>query len=453
MERFEERTKELTHLTYRAIGSGPGQRDFIGADNNNTSYTHFGAGDIPMSKEDYTTLVEKGGMIHLPFVLGAISVFHSIPGIPNGVGGLNLTACELAQIFNREITSWDDEKITKLNPNLDVPAGFPIHVARRVEGSSSTSTLTKYMNSKCPDHWPEEMTGKKITWPDGTMECDSSSLMAKCIRDNPGAIGYSDAGHGHAEGLIEIELENEDGTFLSSRFAMENEGIADAASSFPMNDKDYSEMNVMNQPGKYTWPMVAASYLYVRKDLSYIKNSEEQGLLIGFLKSVFNSEYNSACADFGFVFVKDSVIDQNLDAITNLTVNDDAPTFVFESGNDKADVAGGDDYVVSGKRRTYAEYERESTSVKISDLETTLAAQETTIAMLEKELNDLKSDSASSEAMTALGLSIASSVLWGLLLGWVFFFRKRLVHKDVDDGSLVSDINLQEGVTHTNGHV
>ena len=40
--------------------------------------------------------------------------------------------------------------------------------------------------------------------------------MTSCIRDTAGTIGYIDAGHGHAEGLIEIELRNAHGSFLSS---------------------------------------------------------------------------------------------------------------------------------------------------------------------------------------------------------------------------------------------
>ena len=53
--------------------------------------------------------------------------------------------------------------------------------------------------------------------------------MPSCIRDNKGAIGYINAGHGHEEGLVEIELENAYGTFLSSKRAGEEGGVGGAA--------------------------------------------------------------------------------------------------------------------------------------------------------------------------------------------------------------------------------
>ena len=41
------------------------------------------------------------------------------------------------------------------------------------------------------------MVGKEVDWPYDTMECEVSGGMTSCIRDNEGAIGYIDSGHGH----------------------------------------------------------------------------------------------------------------------------------------------------------------------------------------------------------------------------------------------------------------
>lgn len=75
----------------------------------------------------------------MPVFVGAVSFFHSVPNTPT----LNLTGCTLAKIMNRQITSWDDDEITDLNPDLTIPSGgLNIRVARRVDGSSSTSGIT-----------------------------------------------------------------------------------------------------------------------------------------------------------------------------------------------------------------------------------------------------------------------------------------------------------------------
>lgn len=142
------------------LGSGPGQTEFLGENNGWTPNTHFGSGDIPIGEEDFTNLNSNtSGMLHIPFVLGSISVFHSVPGVPDGVGGLNLTECLLARIFNRDIKVWNHPDIVEFNENLNLPyANYPINVARRVEGSSSTSSLTSYLRASCPSYWTEEMT-------------------------------------------------------------------------------------------------------------------------------------------------------------------------------------------------------------------------------------------------------------------------------------------------------
>ena len=110
-----DRTKVPTHVTYRAVGSSTGQKEFLGVNNTGVNayvpHNDFGAGDIPISTSSYNAFTDNGGeMVHLPFVLGAISIFHNIPNIESGPQGLNLTACNLAKIFKREITVWDDVK-------------------------------------------------------------------------------------------------------------------------------------------------------------------------------------------------------------------------------------------------------------------------------------------------------------------------------------------------------
>ena len=149
MQQFMDRAKLPLHMTYRAVGSSTGQAEFKGNSVDgvgNTPSNDFGAGDIPISTGDYNELVNAGvEFVQLPFVMGAVSVFHGIPGVPDGSGGLNLTPCLLARIFAREITEWDDTEITDINPGLaeKLPsAGYAINVARRRLGSSSTASIT-----------------------------------------------------------------------------------------------------------------------------------------------------------------------------------------------------------------------------------------------------------------------------------------------------------------------
>jgi len=130
-----DRAKLPTRMTYRAVGSSTGQKEFIG---NTTFYPSnaFGSGDIPISTAKFDELQAANvGIVHLPVVLGAISLFHSVPNVPQGESGLNLTSCLIARIFKREITDWLHPDIAAINANLRNLAGtssVPITVARRV---------------------------------------------------------------------------------------------------------------------------------------------------------------------------------------------------------------------------------------------------------------------------------------------------------------------------------
>ena len=139
-------------MTYRGVGTGTGQAEFLGVNNNGTStyipYSDFGCGDIPLSTTQYNSFMAAKSdsvVIHLPFLLGAVSFFHSIPNVTSGVRGLNMTGCLLARIFKRNITIWDHPDILALNeglPHLLTQRNYPITVAHRVLGSSSTAGIT-----------------------------------------------------------------------------------------------------------------------------------------------------------------------------------------------------------------------------------------------------------------------------------------------------------------------
>eukprot|EP00567_Pseudictyota_dubia_P004827 CAMPEP_0197449192 /NCGR_PEP_ID=MMETSP1175-20131217/20314_1 /TAXON_ID=1003142 /ORGANISM="Triceratium dubium, Strain CCMP147" /LENGTH=503 /DNA_ID=CAMNT_0042981225 /DNA_START=37 /DNA_END=1548 /DNA_ORIENTATION=+ len=372
MQNFMDRAKKPLHLTYRAVGSSTGQKEFIGADNNDVPFNYFGSGDIPISTDNYNALEGKGiGIVHLPFVLGAISLFHNVPGVPDGAAGLNLTSCLLSKIFKREITIWDDAEILAINPNLSdmLPStNFPIKVARRVHGSSSTASVTEYLNTGCSEEWPTEMVGKTVDWHPDTMECEGSGGMTACIRDNEGAIGYIDAGHGHEEGLTEIELLNADGNYISSKRAAENGGIGDAAGGTPGSaDADFGEVKLLNRPGTYTWPIVAMSYIYVRKDLSFIEDPVERALLKAFLKyTLLDEEEIKSCSKFGFTPVPDGVRQVALNGLEMLEVNS---TVEWTVEIDTIPGGGQGDYVISKKRRTYAEYDRSTLAAGEAELD------------------------------------------------------------------------------------
>lgn len=244
MDQMQIQTKLPVQMTYRAVGSSTGQAEFIG--DGVTSDNMFGSGDIPFSQENYDAF-PPDSILHLPVVLGAISFFHSVD---TGGEKLNLSPCILAKILKREITDWNDKEIAQANPNLSLKNPSPITVAHRVKGSSSTASITKYLNQVCPEEWPAEMVGKTITWPADTIGCEGSGGMSTCIKQKQGTIGYIDMGHGHAEQLQEIELQNAAQKYISSKESAAAGGIMAAAENAALPatlEGSFADVNLLNQ--------------------------------------------------------------------------------------------------------------------------------------------------------------------------------------------------------------
>mmetsp|Transcript_35136 Transcript_35136/g.69279 ORF Transcript_35136/g.69279 Transcript_35136/m.69279 type:complete len:164 (+) Transcript_35136:106-597(+) len=58
-------------------------------------------------------------------------------------------------------------------------------VVRRLNGSSSTASITKFLLDSCPDHWPAGLVGKIIDLPSETVIVDGSGAMSEKIRTSP----------------------------------------------------------------------------------------------------------------------------------------------------------------------------------------------------------------------------------------------------------------------------
>lgn len=267
MSKFDDQIRLQTKLTYRAVGSGTGIREFLGNVPQATDpdafvpYTDFGAGDVPISSSDRTEALLRGiEFVQLPFALTTTSFFYNVPGLAASEP-LNLTPCLLARIFSADITVWDHPDVLALNPSLSVPKDYPIYVARRTLGSSSTYTVTRYLNAQCPQSWPAENVGNSIEWHPSTHSCDGSTLIAKCLNENGGSIGYLGSASGHEVGLTELRVANADGQFLTSQEAgIQGVQQVDLSRVPSSADGDFSEVDFNNAVSAWI-PVLSAWFI------------------------------------------------------------------------------------------------------------------------------------------------------------------------------------------------
>jgi ABC-type phosphate transport system substrate-binding protein len=368
MKLLETRARAPLHLTYRAVGSSTGQAEFVGdANNNYQSYNHFGAGDIPMSSSNYALLTAGKEMVHLPFALGAIGIFHNVPASVRGSTDIILTACLLAKIFNGDITTWDDPDIKALNSNLNPPASQKIMVGHRTLGSSSTGGVTGYLAKSCLASWPRG-SGSSITWPstasghDNFVAVEGSQGMQAHIDGTEYSIGYLDAGHGHDLNFAEIALKNANGISRTSKesLALSPNGVAEAGnqgvlgSTFPSDaSADWSLVNLLDMPGQNTWPIVLVTYLYVKKD-QLATNTKTAAALKAFIDFILGNK-DGLLEEFSFTAPDSSLNTLATTGAGTIMWPAGMEAFTFEESTDKYNGMGVN--VISVKRTSYDLYQ------------------------------------------------------------------------------------------------
>jgi phosphate transport system substrate-binding protein len=125
-------------INYQSIGSGGGIAQI------KAGTVDFGATDKPLSAEE----LQAAGLAQFPVVIGGIVPVINIPGAHPGQ--VKMSGPVLAAIYAGEIKSWNDPRISKINPGLHFPAKdiTPVH---RADDSGTTFNFTHYLSQVSPD--------------------------------------------------------------------------------------------------------------------------------------------------------------------------------------------------------------------------------------------------------------------------------------------------------------
>ena len=435
MDTLEERSRIHLSMSYRAVGSSTGIKEFVGDDNGYEPYSHFGSGDIVVPTADYTDLNNAGkSFVTIPFQLGAISFFHNVPGVPDGKA-LDLQPCVLAKIFTRKIKTWDHADILSSNPGFSPPAGKEITVVRRIYGSSSTSLISQYLHKVCPSDWDigvgkgnalssnPTVPTKAPFWPSDTVGAEGSGGVSDAISATEYSIGYIESGHGQALGLAEVALQNKDGNYLTAADADIGSAVMQIMSSIPNADGDWDNDNLslLDLGGEKTWPITAFSFMFIRKDLTSLGRSGPA--VKAFAEMVLSTEGQAMLPDFGANAVPASIIAKGVAGLAQLKFAATSTMFIHELSTLAGTGMG--THVLSVKRKRWADVEREQL---VADFEKLKADYEATIAALKSEdANTITKDELERLAVPALVFAVIAFLMicTSLILGGVSCTRTR----------------------------
>ena len=235
-------------LNYQAIGSGGGQNQIL----NRT--VDFGASDAPMSAEKLTA----GNLLQFPTVMGAVVPIVNLPGIAENQ--LRLTGEILAEIYEGKITKWNDPKIAALNAGVSLP-NLAIAPVYRADGSGTTFVFASYLSAASAEWKSRVGAATSVKWPAGTGAKGNDGVSAT-VANTAGAIGYVENAYATQNKLNTTQLRNKAGQFVSPTIA----AFAAAAANGDWTTAQNFAVNLIDQPGAQSWPIVSATFILLPKD-------------------------------------------------------------------------------------------------------------------------------------------------------------------------------------------
>ena len=240
-----------TFIRYDAVGSGEGVSRFL------ADRVDFGASDTPLSVAH--TQQAKHGAVSVPVTAGMIVLAYNLAGLN---GPLKLSRETYIDLLMGKIPRWNDARIQKTNPGLNLPADDIVLVLRH-DSSGTTEALTKHLDAVSPK-WRKEGpgVGKLVTWPAQSMLVNGNESVAARIKLSVGAVGYVEYSFAKQLNLPMAQLENKAGNFI----APSNEvGINTLAANPAQNEQSLRE--VLTDPaGAQSYPMISYSWLLLKKN-------------------------------------------------------------------------------------------------------------------------------------------------------------------------------------------
>jgi phosphate transport system substrate-binding protein len=229
-------------VNYNPVGSGAG-RDDLYADS-----VLFAGSDSPIPSSEASKVPAGKTVLYFPVQIGPVAIAYNLQGIR----GLKLDATTLAQIFQGQITNWDDPAIKTLNPGLGLP-NEPITLAVRSDSSGTTQNFSQYLVDAAGGAW-KLGTSSKIKWPHTARKGNGGSGVGQIVKSVPGAIGYVDFSTATAAGLSAASIQNSAGNFVAPSSAG-----ATAAATHVTPKSDLTFVTV-DQPGVTSYPITYQSW-------------------------------------------------------------------------------------------------------------------------------------------------------------------------------------------------
>ncbi|MDT9594769.1 phosphate ABC transporter substrate-binding protein PstS [Nocardioides zeae] len=288
---FQGAASDVT-VNYDPVGSGGGREQFIDGG------VAFAGSDAYLDDEELATATERCGgtsPIEIPAYVAPIGIAYNVPGVED----LQLSPETLAQIFNNQITNWNDPAIATDNPEATLP-DLAINPVYRGDGSGTSENFTEYLAATTS--WPHEASED---WPATGEAATGTSGVLEVVGGTEGSIGYADGAQVTEAGLPAAAIG------VGEDFVAPTPEAAGAIleASTPVEGRDPEvdlavDIDHTTQEAG-TYPIVLASYLIACQSYD---DANEAELVKGYLTYILSEEgQTSGNEDAGAAPLPDSI--------------------------------------------------------------------------------------------------------------------------------------------------
>ncbi len=110
---------------------------------------------------------------------------YNLPGV---TAELKFSGDVIADIYLGKITKWNDPRIVKDNPGVNLP-DHPILPVYRSDGSGTNYIFTDYLSKVSPEFKAKIGSATSVQWPMGVGQKGNEGV-AGMIRNSPYSFGY-----------------------------------------------------------------------------------------------------------------------------------------------------------------------------------------------------------------------------------------------------------------------
>ena len=246
--RFKE--EQGTTVNYQGIGSGGGIAQF------SAGTVDFGATDSAMKDDEITTAQKKGSdPVHVPTVLGAVTVSYNVDGIDQG---LKLDGKTVADIFLGKVKKWNDPEITGQNSGAQLPS-TSVTVCHRSDESGTTANFTSFLTDYSSTWKSGPGTDKSVKWPTGT-GAKGNDGVAGCVKQTKGAVGYVEQAYALQNKFTTAAIKNKAGKYVEPSLQ------ATSAAAQGITPPDDLRFSTINAESPQAYPISAITFLLVWQD-------------------------------------------------------------------------------------------------------------------------------------------------------------------------------------------